>query len=108
MFSISDNEIRITRGDTARMELDIKNSEGEAYEPQEGDVVKFTVKGAPTDLLPLIQKDYTNGGFTIEPADTEKLNFGAYFYDVQITLANGDVCTIIPPTQFIVVEEVTW
>lgn len=110
MFSISDNEIRITRGDTAKIDLEIKDSNGDPYVREEGDVVKFTVKAAPTDLQYVIQKTIDEENtFTIEPEDTAKLNYGVYFYDVQVTLAKDDsVCTIITPSQFIVEEEVTW
>ena len=110
MFTISDNEIRITRGDTGKIDLDIKNSEGEPYVRDQGDVVKFTVKAAPTDLQYVIQKTIDEENtFTIEPEDTAKLNYGVYFYDVQITRAeDGSVCTIITPSQFIIEEEVTW
>lgn len=109
MFTISENEIRITRGDTGKIDIDIANSEGEPYVRDQGDVVLFTVKAAPTDLQYVIQKTIDEDNtFTIEPEDTAKLNYGVYFYDVQITRADGSVCTIITPSQFIIEEEVTW
>lgn len=110
MFTISENEIHITRGDTGKIDLDIKTSEGEPYVRDEGDVVKFTVKAAPTDLQYVIQKTIDEENtFTIEPEDTAKLNYGVYFYDVQITRAeDNSVCTIITPSQFVIEEEVTW
>ena len=42
------------------------------------------------------------------PEDTHELPYKIYKYDVQLTLADGFVDTIIPPTDFIVKEEVTW
>ena len=110
MFYISDNEIHLTRGDTGKIDLNITDSNGDPYTRNEGDIVTFTVKAAPTDLQPIIQKTIDeDNNFTIEPEDTAKLNYGVYFYDVQMTLAEDDsVCTIITPSQFIIEEEVTW
>lgn len=110
MFEVSNNEIFLTRGDTGLFVLDIKNQDGELYTRDEGDVVVFTVKASPRDMLALIEKTVgADGKVTINPADTARLNYGTYFYDIQLTRAEDDsVCTIIPPTPFNLTEEVTW
>ena len=46
--------------------------------------------------------------FVIEPEDTSGLDFGNYVYDVELTLADGTVNTIIPPSTFKVMGEVTY
>ena len=110
MFRISENEIQITRGDTGRVELDITQTDGKPYERQPGDIVTFTVKKSTSDLTPIIQKLVgESNAFTIEPADTENLDYGPYFYDVQLVCASDNsVNTIIVPSLFIVEEEVTF
>ena len=45
--------------------------------------------------------------FHIEPEDTKFLSFGKYLYDVELTTASGDVYTVIVPTTFEVLKEVT-
>lgn len=110
MFVIIGNDIHITRGDTGRCGLDIKKSDGTDYDVQEGDGVLFTVKASPKDAQFLIQKDIgTSGQIIIDPEDTENLDYGSYFYDVQLTrVADGSVNTIITPSAFVVEEEVTF
>ena len=115
MFTIKDNIIKLTRGDTALFEIAITNSEGEPYELQEGDVVDFTVKNFAIGEQPLIQKRGTT--VQLQWSDTTELPFGNYLFDVQVTFANGDRDTIIAPEQgedgvmipnFILTKEVNW
>lgn len=110
MLNITENRISLTRGDTAYLDIEVK-IDGNAYELQEDDTLTLTVKKKPsdTDSEPiLIQKViYGETLFHIEPSDTAELPFGKYKYDVQLNKANGDVFTIIEPTLFIVLEEVT-
>ena len=46
----------------------------------------------------------------LNPEDTEGMDFGTYYYDVQLTTAGGDVDTYIPETgkvaEFIIEKEV--
>ena len=49
-----------------------------------------------------------NGEIRISPDDTKNLEYGQYVYDVQVTMANGDVATVIPPTTFNILEEVNF
>ena len=49
-----------------------------------------------------------SGEIKISPDDTKNLDYGQYFYDVQVTMANGDVATVIPPTAFNILEEVNF
>ena len=115
MFTIKDNIIKLTRGDSAIFEITITDSEGQPYELQSGDLVEFTVKNFAIGEQPLIQKL----GRTVQLRweDTKDLPFGNYLYDVQITFANGDRDTIIAPEQdidgvsipnLILTKEVNW
>ena len=45
---------------------------------------------------------------TINPEDTEDLEFGCYVYDVQMTFASGSVKTLVKPAKFFVGGEVTY
>ncbi|OUP60089.1 hypothetical protein B5F14_06640 [Faecalitalea cylindroides] len=102
------NDIELIRGDTLILDLSITDMDGEAYELQPDDECLFTVKKNVYKKDPVIQKRITGSSFQIEPKDTESLSFGSYVYDVQLTLVSGEVHTIIPPSAFKVLEEVTW
>lgn len=109
MFSVSKNgEIKLTRGDTARLTINIADDEGEPYSIQNGDVLTLSVKKNITDAETVLKKTITSGAtFHIEPKDTAGLDFGRYKYDVQLTMAGGDVYTVIAPSVFELLTEVT-
>lgn len=102
------NEIKLTRGDTESFSLSITDTSGLEYEMQEGDKLVFTVKKSVYDEKPIIQKDIVDKTFIIEHEDTKDLAYGTYYYDIQLTFANGSVSTIIKPSKFIVDEEVNF
>lgn len=107
VFEITNNKIRITRGDTGIFEIDILDRVTDLpYNPESDDVVRFTVKKSQYQNKPLIYKEGTQ--ITLDPIDTLNLPYGKYLYDVEITLANGMVQTIIEPNEFEVTSEVTW
>lgn len=109
LYIRDDGTIRLTRGDTARLSVPIKNSSNdEEYTMQSGDNLYFTVKKSAKDVEPLLQKVVTGSNvFHIKPEDTKTFPFGKYKYDVQITTASGDVYTVIEPTTFEIMEEIT-
>lgn len=101
-------EIKLTRGDTARLTVSIADDAGEPHTIQEGDTLVMTVKRNITDADPCIQKVVTGGNaIHIKPEDTAVLEFGKYKYDVQLTTVDGDVYTVIAPSVFEILQEVT-
>ena len=104
-----DGTIRLTRGDTARLTIPIINSASNSeYAMQSGDVLFFTVKKSAKDTNYLFQKKVIGANsIHIKPEDTDNLSFGKYKYDVQLTTASGDVYTIIEPSVFEIMEEIT-
>lgn len=107
MFNIANNKISITRGDTGIFTLDIKNG-ATAYD-YTNDTVLFTVKRDTYTTDALIQKTVVYGeNVTILPEDTAGLDYGEYVYDVQVTTAGGLVDTVITPSKFVVLPEVTF
>lgn len=110
MLAIDENNnITLTRGDSASITVSLKNPDGTDYELQTGDELIFTVKHNCITEDIIIQKDISSNGIIIlQPSDTNDLLYGVYFYDVQLTRANGSVNTVIPPRDFIVSKEVTF
>ena len=109
MLVITDNEVRLTRGDNADIIVQIKDLNGDAYTLQEGDKLLFTMKrNCKTDVI-VMQKDITSDQIiSIEHNDTKDLDYGTYYFDVQCTLADGNVYTVIEPHSFIIEKEVTF
>lgn len=100
--------IHLTRGDTARLSINIVNdSTGETYEMLPDDILKLTVKKTVYDVEPCILKKSTGvNSIHFAPADTKSLDFGKYLYDVQLNTSAGDVYTILGPVTFEVLKEV--
>ena len=108
MLQITNDEVILTRGDSADIILNITDANGDAYTPAETDVIKFTMKKncETTDII--LQKTLVNSIISIEPADTADLNYGTYYFDVQLETAGGDVYTVVSPHKFIIDKEVTF
>ena len=103
-----DNSIELTRGDTARLSVTVTNDDGEEYEVQSTDTLTLSIKKKVKDSEALVSKIIIGSKtFHIEPRDTSGLPFGSYVYDVQLTTAEGDVYTVITPSNFTIAEEVT-
>lgn len=105
-----DNTIHLTRGDTARIFLGTVVNEvtGKEFDLSADDTVTLTVKKTVYDTTPVVQITVPSGAaIHIKPEDTKELPFGKYLYDTQITTADGDVYTVIPPTTFEILKEVT-
>ena len=106
MVKVEGTTILMTRGDTATINLSIKDDNKIEYELEEGDVVVFSVKQNLSDESYLIQKTFSDKEIVIEHNDTKELPFGKYLYDVQLTFSDGKVATIITPSSLILEGEV--
>ena len=109
MLYVKENgNIKLTRGDTAYLTFPMTTSANEEYVMQAGDKLEFAVRETVESESALIHKTVTGGNeFHIEPSDTPGLAFGKYKYDVQLTMADGDVFTVTPVREFEVLGEVT-
>lgn len=109
MLTVICNDIAMTRGDTVRLRLEVTDSAGAEYAPGAGDRLRFTVKREMSDAQPAIAKILTGAErvVTLLPEDTAGLEFGRYYYDVELTLAGGAVHTVIPPHLFDLLGEVS-
>ena len=110
MLHVSNNSISMTRGDTAKFTVPIKDQlNDQTYEIKATDKLKFTIKKKVTDETTLISKEVTgDNNFQLNPEDTNDLSYGKYVYDVQLTNEFGEVYTVIEPTTFELLSEVTW
>lgn len=109
MFKITGNTITLTRGDTLKATVGMRDKDtGDPYVPVAGDVIRFALKKNYEDASPLIVKIVPNETqlLHLEPSDTKSLPFGNYVYDIEITFANGDVDTFIDKAKFVLEKEV--
>lgn len=104
----SNNGITLTRGDSLTLTVDITQG-GEPYEVQAGDSLRFALaknyKGESGYEL-LIEKTIPTDSltFTLTSEETERLDYRAYKYDIELTHVDGTVDTFISSTLLITGE----
>lgn len=106
---IRKNTIIMTRGDTLNIKLTISDANGEPYTPIANDSIRFALKKHYDDEECLIIKDIPIDTLTLrlESSDTKQLEQpGNYVYDIQLTMTDGTVDTIIPKATLVIEEEV--
>lgn len=108
MFTVQNNNIALIRGDNGAFGISITDADGNAVTLSDGDVLTFTVRRTPRSPTIVLQKTITGGTLYINPTDTQDLTFGSYVYDVELCRADGYTDTIIPPHEFLILEEVTY
>lgn len=111
ILEIVNNQITLTKGDTAILNLTIyfPNME-EQYELMDGDIVTFSITDKTQcfgESKIVVKKDFQQNEIQLKPIDTKYLPCGKYEYDVQLTFKNGDVNTIIGPELFYLTTEIT-
>lgn len=89
MISIDGNKIVLTRGDSACIGLQLEDGSGNPYDFS-GDVVKFGLKRSVfNDGACILEKTFdSEGKIYFKPEDTEKMEFGDYLYDIQVTVTD--------------------
>lgn len=110
LYVLEDGTIKLTRGDTARLTVDLVNDlTKESYIMSEGDTLTLTVKDNVRSNEFLFQKKVVgSNSFVIDPHDTKDASFRKYKYDVQLNTELGDVYTVIEPSTFEILTEVTF
>ncbi len=109
LIKISGTTIAMTRGDTLRVVLELKDENDNTYVPQSDDRIRFAMKKFYDDETPLVIKEIPNDTLelVLEPEDTKHLpQPSSYVYDIQIIYANGDIDTFIDRAKLKLTEEV--
>lgn len=112
-MEIQGYNISMIRGDTEAIKVSCKDAKGVDIPFEDGDVLYFTVKASIGLEKKVIQKVITEFSegiayINITPDDTKSLDFRGYYYDIQLTRADGTVKTIIPPSRFSIKGEITY
>ena len=96
------NEIYLTRGDTASFTISLFNKDGSAYTMGANDTLIFSVRN---EQIVVLSKTFTTNQVEIEPSDTKKLTCQPYRYEVELH-SGDDVYTVIAWTRFFLEREV--
>lgn len=95
MLVIEENNIHLTRGDSAELSLEVTDQDGNSYTPKQGDEFIFSVKNnelvVPYELTKKFNSDLN---ITITSEESSNFNFGAYLFDIKL-VNNGIVDTFI-------------
>lgn len=83
MLTINDNQIYLTRGDTATIHVQIFNTDGSEYTPSAADQIIFTMSKL-WDTHKKLSKTITDNMLVLAPSDTIDLPCGDYVYDIRL------------------------
>ena len=99
--------INHVRGDTGIVRVEMETCKGRRLRFRDGDSAVLTIKKKISDAKPVLQKMTTNGYFVFQHEDTQSLPIGNYWYDIQVTLKEGQVITAVGPAQYRLLPDVT-
>lgn len=105
--------LSMVRGDTENIFIAFTNETGTPIPFVTGDTIYFTVKKSVDTTEKVMQKiitEFQDGKAVvgISHNDTKDLDYGCYYYDIQYTMLDGTVKTIIPPSKFQLKGEITF
>ena len=106
-MKMTGTNISMIRGDSET--LTIRCSEPFVH----GDTVYMTVRESAESGVEFQERvtafgDEGEAVIGISHDDTKNMAFGSYFYDVQVTRADGRVKTLIPKSRLVLEEEITY
>lgn len=106
MFLVdSNNNITLTRGDSASLCVDLYDANGDQYVLKEGDYIVFSM-AADYDTAAILKKVSASPSIALTPADTQELAVGVYLYDIAIRTSSGNVYTPIGVSKFIITSNI--
>lgn len=108
MLNIDDeNNIYLTRGDTAYFDVLLTDEEGVAYQMGVDEIIVFSVRRISGKGEVLITKTSDSPSFELTTNDTKLLSFGKYKYDIFLyNSTNEKLDTFIADKIFELGEEV--
>lgn len=107
MLEITNNNIKLTRGDTAVLNLSVTDAAGDTYD-YSSDLTQFTVKRNCVTEDIVLQKTFNGTSIELEPSDTNNLNYGIYRFDVKVITPEDKVYTVIEDHDFVLTNEVNF
>lgn len=99
-----EDNIYLTRGDTAIIDIALFDEDGEPYAMLSSDRLVFTLRKLYDKGVILIEKEVDEPSFSFTSADTKDLDFGEYVYDIYLK-NTGKIDTFIAEKTFTIGEE---
>lgn len=93
MFDIKDKIIFITKGDSATINVQLKNQDGTDYVMANGDTITLTVR-KKIDATVLLTATSSTNTINLTPTQTKLLEVGMCFYDIQLTTGANEIFTV--------------
>lgn len=110
MFTVNarTSTIHITKGDSGTLNVELKDSDGEVYEPQLGDRIIFRVADDTRTVIFAKEADIEEEGnlVTFLPEDTKDLQTRQYNYEVELVTEDGNHYTVIEYAIFEIGKEI--
>lgn len=107
LYIDEDDNIKLTRGDTAVIDIEITDASGNPYIMQPLDELIFTVRKIYDAGSVVIEKTLQTPVITLVTNDTKDLTFGLYRYDIYLYNSSTHIIdTFIAEKIFEVAEEV--
>lgn len=100
-------KIKLTRGDTATIYVEVYDLDNKKYEIQSDDIVTFTMRQTSSSPAVLTKYATEDHYIIIDSEDTVNFNSGLYRYDVQIETAEGFIYTIIQNNYLELMPDIT-
>ena len=98
MLSIQNSTLRMTRGDSAAIDVAIMREDSDGtrtdYACAADDVILFTARRACGGAPQIEKRLAGETRIMLSPADTAHLSVGEYVYDVELRTAAGEVYTV--------------
>lgn len=105
MLIINGNDISLTRGNTAVIDVNIFKDD-EPYILQEGEKIVFNLKRSCDFNSVVLSKESEKNSFIFSPIDTAPLGLGTYDYSITYQGNGGEIDTFIIG-KFIIMCEVS-
>ena len=112
-MQIEGTNITMIRGDSETITITMRDPSGNKVDFIDGDTVYFTVKDSTLTQRKILQEvitDFIEGTALISliPSDTRGLRPKDYMYDIQLTRDGDIVTTIVKPSKFTILGDVTY
>ena len=109
MLDIVENQIYLTRGDTAYLTVALVDASGNNYRPVAGDKIYFRLKKNIFGDSVIFEKevDISTLKLNLAPSDTKNLDFTSYRYEIELVKMTGECFTVVENELFVVGVEVS-
>ena len=107
-------DVYVTRGDSAYLDIDLKDGSGQPLILGDEDVVRCQVRNVPNTgkLLfegHLVKNEGSSYTWQIRPEDTKDAPADNYVWDAEVEYYTGEIFTFIPAqSKFVILPEVTY